>query len=76
MTKEAMHKILDLYDRAMEDPEYMTLHAEYAPVQRTLVDLLERLPETDYEILSNYLQISVALFYRLLETVLTTAPNS
>ena len=30
MTKEAMHKILDLYDRAMEDPEYMTLHAEYA----------------------------------------------
>ena len=76
MTKETMHKILDLYDRAMGDPEYMALHAEYAPVQRTLVDLLERLPETDYEILSNYLQISVALFYRLLETVLTTAPNS
>ncbi|MBE6960562.1 MAG: hypothetical protein E7448_07585 [Ruminococcaceae bacterium] len=76
MNKQTMHKILDLYDRAMEDPDYMALHAEYIPAQRALVDLLERLPEADYEILSNYLQTSVALFYLLLEIVLTAASNS
>ena len=67
MNKETMHQILDLYDQAKDDPEYAALHAQYAPAQRAFTDLLERLPEADYEILSNYLQTSVALFYRLLE---------
>ena len=70
MKKEAMHNILDLYDRAKKDVEYMTLHAEYAPAQRALADLLERLPDTDSEILGNYLRTSVALFHRLLELAL------
>ena len=71
MTKEAMHKILDLYDRAMEDPEYMTLHAEYAPVQRTLAELLERLPAQERKIIEVYLNTSVELFNRLLEIALS-----
>ena len=76
MTTETMHKILDLYARAKDDPEYMALHAEYAPAQKALADLLERLPDTDSEILGNYLRTSVALFHRLLEIVLTTSSNS
>ena len=67
MTTETMHKILDLYDRAKDDPEYMALHAEYAPAQKALVDLLSRLPEDDSQILNDYLHTSVALFHRLLE---------
>ena len=67
MKNEVLHKILDLYDRAKDDPEYMALHAEYAPAQRALAELLERLPDTDSEILGNYLRTSVALFHRLLE---------
>ena len=67
MTTETMHKILDLYDRAKDDPEYMALHAEYAPAQKALVDLLSRLPEDDSQILNDYLHTSVTLFHRLLE---------
>ena len=71
MAKETMHKILDLYDRAMEDPEYMALHAEYAPVQRALVDLLGCLPAQERKTIEDYLHTSVELFHRLLEMALS-----
>ena len=70
MTKETMHRILDLYDRAKADPEYRTLHDEYAPAQAALADLLGRMPEDDRKILEDYLQTSVALFHRLMEMAL------
>ena len=71
MNNEVLHKILDLYDRAMEDPEYMALHAEYAPVQRTLAELLERLPAQERKIIEDYLHTSIELFHRLLEMALS-----
>ena len=71
MTNETMHNILDLYDRAMKDPEYMALHAEYAPAQKALAELASRLPETDSQILNNYLLTSVALYHHLLELIFT-----
>ena len=70
MTKETMHSILDLYDRAAKDPEYMALHDEYAPAQGALVGLLERLSEQERTIVEEYLHTSVGLFHRLLEMAL------
>jgi len=70
MKKETLHKILDLYDRAMEDPEYMVLHREYIPAQEAFADLLKRLPDEEGQIVENYLCTSVALLHRLLEIAL------
>ena len=67
LTGETMHKILNLYDRAKEDPEYLALHDEYTPAQGALVGLLERLPSQERKIVEDYLHTSVALFHRLLE---------
>ena len=71
MNNEVLHKILDLYDRAMEDPEYMALHAEYAPAQRALVDLLGCFPPQERKTIEDYLHTSVELFHRLLEMALS-----
>lgn len=65
-----MHKILDLYDQAKDDPEYMALHTEYAPAQAAFADLLVQLPEQEQKIIEEYLRTSVGLFHRLLEMAL------
>ena len=70
MTKETMDRILDLYDRAMEDPQYMALHQVYAPTQTALADLLCRMSSADRQILEDYLSTSVGLHHRLLEMAL------
>ena len=70
MTNETMHRILDLYNRAKTDPEYMALHDEYTPAQQALADLLCRLPSADRQILEDYLSTSVGLYHRLLEMAL------
>ena len=62
-----MHRILDLYERAKNDPEYMALHDEYAPAQAAFADLLGRLPEQEQKIIGEYLRTSVGLYHRLLE---------
>ena len=67
MTTDTMHRILDLYDRAKDDPEYMALHDEYTPAQTALTDLLCRLPSADRQILEDYLSTSVGLYHRLME---------
>ena len=72
MINEPADKILNLYDRARTDAEYMALHTEYAPAQKALADLLERLTDADRDILDNYLHASVALFHRLLDMALAS----
>ena len=71
MTKETLHNILDLYDRARQDPEYLTLQADYAPAQEALTALWSRLPEKDARIIGDYLLASISLYHRLLEMAFT-----
>jgi hypothetical protein len=76
MTTETMHKILDLYDRAKDDPEYMALYAEYAPSQAAFIDFWGRLSEDKQQLVSNYLETSAALHHRLLEMAMSTASSN
>ena len=59
MVNDTMHEILNLYDRAKNDPEYMALHREYAPAQAAFADLLGQLPEQEQKIIAEYLRTSV-----------------
>lgn len=70
MDNGIMCRILDLYDKAKDDPEYMALHREYTPAQAAFANLLGRLPEQEQKIIGEYLRTSVGLYHRLLEMAL------
>ena len=72
MTKETMHKILDLYDQARQDAEYMALQEKYTPAQEAFAELWLHLPDVQQQIVGNYLSASVDLYHRLLDMALTT----
>ena len=75
MTNETVTQILNLYDRAVGDPEYAALHADYAKAQTVFSAWLRRLPEEERQIVENYLHTSVALYHRLLEMALKFSSN-
>ena len=72
MTTETMHKILDLYDLAQQDAEYMALHEQYEPAQAAFADVWRNLPAAQQQIVNDYIFAAVSLYHRLLDMAFTT----
>jgi len=66
-----MYKILDLYDRAHQDAEYMALHEQYAPAQAAFSDFWFNLPDAQQKIVDQYMFAAVSLYHRLLDMTFT-----
>lgn len=72
MDRKTYLKILNVQEFAMNDPEYLALHKDYAPAQERFADLLFRLPASEQAIIEDYLQHSTFLFHRLMALALET----
>lgn len=66
MKKSNILKILDVYEIALQDEEYLRLYAEYVPVEKKLQKLLAVLPQSQRQDLEDYLLASVELHHRLM----------
>ncbi len=71
MTKETMHKILDLYDQAHQDAEYRALYEQYEPAQAAFADFWLTLPKAQQLIVDHYIFTAVSLYHRLLDMAFT-----
>lgn len=66
MNMECVMKILDIQQAAREDPAYQELLAEYEPIHRRFLQLLEDTDPQTREILMDYLGITGAMHLRLM----------
>lgn len=66
MEHKILLKILDVYEIAATDEEYLRLYADYAPAQEKVQGLLEQLPQSQRKSLEDYLHASVGLYQRLM----------
>ena len=66
MEKSQVLKILDVYDAALRDAEYLHLHAEYTTAEKRLQKMMTELSQSHRQDLEDYLTASVQLHHRLM----------
>lgn len=67
MDQKTLSKYLKLLEIAKEDMEYRLLCQECAALDGAVLDLLQRLPEVDRDLLMDYIGVTGAVSRRLME---------
>lgn len=73
MDQEILKKVLDVYEMALTDEQYLQFYADYAQAHEAFLDLLLRLPLDQRHICEDYLLSSVELHHRLMVLTIESA---
>ena len=76
MKKETIERYLAVYDRAKEDPNYLSLLEELRAADSRLLDAFEKMAPEHRDTVMDYLGVVHAINARMLELALLPAEKS